>query len=540
MAIITTNKINWRNFWICFAISMGQVAFGYPSSIIGTTLGQPSFLLYMGLIDAEGVLQGNAEDLIGATSGVFQAGAVFGVLGGSWVMDKWGRKAGVIYCATLSLVGGALLCAAQDIGMFIAFRFFAGAGSWGFLALTPVYTAELAPPALRGFFVGMNGVLIALGYSIASYMGLAFFYSTDPSTQWRGPLGVALVWPALMLVIICFVPESPRYLLMKGKTEEAWKIVSSLHSDPSDPDEEFARGEFFQMQKQAEMDRTLNPSWLEMFRKPSYRKRVIMGMTFAFIGQSTAILVVNNYGPTFYKALGFGTRDQLILQCGWITGGIPANFVGAWVMDRFGRRPLMIFGVAGCCAMLCIEAAIVSLYAAEGTNKAGLGVGVAAFYTFLIIYSVGVDVCGVVFYSELFPNHIRAKGVALAVMSIALTDLVYLQATATAFANIGWKFFLVFIIISGLGSIWAYVYIPETKGVPLEELAQLFGDEDEVVVYLRDVHIDRNTHELIMSRHNGGDNELSRVVTELHKRNAVTVENASPPAESHSSAHSKV
>jgi len=112
-------------------------------------------------------------------------------------------------------------------------------------------------------------------------------------------------------------------------------------------------------------------------------------------------------------------------------------------MDRFGRRPLMLAGIAGCCIMLCIEAAMVALYAEAGTNKAGLGVGVAAFYVFLIFYSLGIDVCGVVFYSELFPNHIRAKGVAMAVMSIALTDLVYLQATAQAFAKIGWKFYLV-------------------------------------------------------------------------------------------------
>jgi hypothetical protein len=86
---------------------------------------------------------------------------------------------------------------------------------------------------------------------------------------------------------------------------------------------------------------------------------------------------------------------------------------------------------------------MVATYAEAGTNKVGLGFGVAAFYVFLIIYSLGVDVAGAVFYSELFPNHIRAKGVALCVMSIALTDLVYLQATAEAFAKIGWKFYLV-------------------------------------------------------------------------------------------------
>jgi MFS family permease len=144
-----------------------------------------------------------------------------------------------------------------------------------------------------------------------------------------------------------------------------------------------------------------------------------------------------------YGSLGYDTKDQLALQCGWITVGVVFNAVGAAIMDRVGRRPLLLIGIVGCCACLIVEAAMVATYAAAGTNKAGLGVGVAAFYIFLAFYSVGVDVAGVVFYSELFPNHIRAKGICLSIATIALTDLVYLQATATAFANIGWKFYLV-------------------------------------------------------------------------------------------------
>ena len=92
-----------------------------------------------------------------------------------------------------------------------------------------------------------------------------------------------------------------------------------------------------------------------MFRRPSYRKRSLLAMGFAFIGQSTAVLVINNYGPTLYKALGYGTKDQLALQCGWITVGIIFNFVGAALMDRIGRRPLMLFGISGCCVALILE-----------------------------------------------------------------------------------------------------------------------------------------------------------------------------------------
>jgi len=179
-------------------------------------------------------------------------------------------------------VGGAMLCGSQNIAMFIVARFIAGGGSWGFLSvsklspgcylqvksltrLAPAYSAELAPPDLRGLMVGLNGINIAIGYGLASYMGLAFFYSTNPVSQWRAPLGIALIWPFLILLVCFIVPESPRYLLMKGRVEEAKAITLKLHRIKSDPDDEFALSEFYQMSKQAEIDRTLNPGWVSMW-----------------------------------------------------------------------------------------------------------------------------------------------------------------------------------------------------------------------------------------------------------------------------------
>jgi MFS family permease len=130
------SQFNAYNFLVCYLVSLGQVAFGHPASVIGVTLGEPPFLLYMGLIDAEGKPTHNSVALIGTMNGIFQAGAVIGILTSSYIMDKWGRKAGVWYCSAFSLVGGALLCGAQNISMFIVARFLAGWGSWGFLAVS--------------------------------------------------------------------------------------------------------------------------------------------------------------------------------------------------------------------------------------------------------------------------------------------------------------------------------------------------------------------------------------------------------------------
>jgi MFS family permease len=105
-------------------------------------------------------------------------------------------------------------------------------------------------------------VNIALGYGLASYFGMAFYYAKVPAATWRGPLGLALVWPILMLVILPFIPESPRFLLMKGRVEEAREVVLKLHQIPGDEDNEFARGEFYQMSKQAEYDRSTKVTWV--------------------------------------------------------------------------------------------------------------------------------------------------------------------------------------------------------------------------------------------------------------------------------------
>lgn len=174
----------------------------------------------------------------------------------------------------------------------------------------------------------------------------------------------------------------------------------------------------------------------------------------------------------------------------------------------------MIAGLAGCCVCLIIFTAIVAVYATEGTNKAATSAGVAMLYIFLAWYSIGLDSAGTVFYAELFPNHTRSKGLPLAVATIALTDLIWLQAAQTALTHIGWKYFLVitifppplgrlltlrnqvFIILSSIGVVWSAIVLPETKNIPLEEMSALFGDANEVAVFSKQIHVDHQTHEV--------------------------------------------
>ena len=308
MEIKARDQWNLRHFLLCFSLAMSLLAFSFPSSVIGTTLAQPSFYSYMNLLHSEGEATSKTNSLIGAMSGVFQAGGVFGVLITTYIMEKWGRKSAVCFCSIIGLLGGALVVAAQNVAMFIVFKFVAGMSSWGFVVVStwtsshlfslssltsvtvPVFVTELAPPALRGLFVGMGGFALACGYALATYMGLAFYYSTNPSTQWRGPYGISLIITAYPLLVMLWTPESPRWLLLANRVDDARQVVRRLHNLANHEQHHFAMTEFYQMQKQTEYDRTLNPSYMKMFSRPSYRKRVMMTVGYAVASQSTAIL----------------------------------------------------------------------------------------------------------------------------------------------------------------------------------------------------------------------------------------------------------
>lgn len=220
-----------------------------------------------------------------------------------------------------------------------------------------------------------------LGQAIASYMGLAFFsVKTNTSVQWRGPLGISMVFPLLSLFLVIFVPESPRWYLMQGRESEAREVVMKLHGQSVD-DQDFAAAEFFQMRKQAEFDRTKDSSWRICLTRPSYRRRFEICGIYGGLAQTTGLLVITTYGSVLYSTLGYGPREQIVFQCGYITMGVVGAAIGDFLVDIAGRKKLMIIGYTVCAIWMSIETAMVASFASpvpEKPNKAGIAMAIAA------------------------------------------------------------------------------------------------------------------------------------------------------------------
>lgn len=223
------------------------------------------------------------------------------------------------------------------------------------------------------------------------------------------------------------------------------------------------------------------------------------------------MLVINNYGPTLYKSLGFGPVKQLLYPAAWLVFALGMNVVGMFLIDRFNRPRYMAFGVLGCMATLIVEAALVASYPPATTNnQSALQACVAMFFIYQIFYGACLDGTQFSYLGELFPTHLRAKGVCLGVSVISLMNIIWLQSAPVAFEKIGWKFYLCFIIPGSLGAMVMWFTFPNTKGLPLEEVAAIFGDQDEVAVYQRELEIDDEHH--VIDHHGENEKTMGRVV----------------------------
>lgn len=210
----------------------------------------------------------------------------------------------------------------------------------------------------------------------------------------------------------------------------------------------------------------------------------------------TPTQVINNYGPSLYAQLGFSQVKQLLYPAAWLTFAFGMNAVGMFLVDRFPRPQYMGVGILGAQATLIVEAALVANFV-PSDNEAALQAAVAMFFIYQVFYGAMLDGTQFSYLGEIFPTHLRAKGICLGVAMISLMNIIWLQSAPTAFANIGWKFYLALIIPGTIGGFIVFFLFPDTHDRPLEEIAEIFGDRDEVAIYQRDVVFDPTTHAVV-------------------------------------------
>lgn len=396
-----------------------------------------------------------------------------------WAADSWGRKRTIMFAAVWAVIAGIIQAASVHVGMLIAGRIIGGFAVGIMNMVIPVYNSEIAPTSKRGLITGLHGQFVGFGFALANWIGFGCSYASN-SFQWRFPLAFQCAPAIILLIGMPFLPYSPRWLLEKDRSEEAYSVLRKLHGEVNlvNPAyQEYFDQEFEKMQQQIRYERVLKAgSMKNLIAKPSNRKRLLLSIAIQVFAQLSGINVVNYYQTDIYEGVGITGHTVTLLASLYGMVGPAFNLICIFYVDRFGRRSaLYITGVA-----MAIDLAIVMGLTANysGTdNKVGQGFAIAFVFLFSAIYSLGYNSIHYIYVPEIMNQEVRAKGTAVAVICNVLVNIVFNQISPIAFSNVGFKYYGVFIALNCVGAIVVFFFFPETKGKSLEEINALFGEE---------------------------------------------------------------
>lgn len=483
-------RITAYNWGIVMLLATGPMACGYAMSCLSGAIGQHSFYVAMGYTDDTSHPDyKSTSHFLSAASGIFIGGASIGVVATAWAADALGRRLSIQLTTPIYLFGGALQCGARNSSMFLAARFFSGVGMGALLAIAPMYQAELSTPDSRGFMVSMTGFMFAIGNSLSAWVNVGTYFegTGDPKSgfAWRFPLAVQLLPALILLVGSPILPASPRWLIQRERYEEAEAILSRLHGHLGDQAGTYAKREFNQMSKQIAFDSNVSKQIgsFPIIRTSSNRTRCFLAFNLLWGTQFLGLTTVGIYGVLVYEQLGMTGPMPLILQAIWISISMPGNLINAALVDKVGRRILLLIGSCGILLCLVLNCIMQALYL-EPNYRPGLEASI--FVTFLMIcfWSTCLDATQFVYISELFPSYIRAQGQAVGTLGLTLSNVILLVASPIALAAIHWKFYLINICWTVMFITSLFFLYPETSGRSIEDLSSLFGDT--VVVSFED------------------------------------------------------
>ena len=384
----------------------------------------------------------HTTNIIGALNGVNSAGAVFGCLISAWSADALGRKRTILIGCAILVVGGALCAGSVNIAMFLVGRVIAGMGAGVLAVCVPMYQGEVATAETRGAMMCVTGVFYCFGYTLAGWMGYACYFFPVDSPQaafsWRFPLALQCLPPLVVLAGSKFIPFSLRWLLGKDRREEAQDIVKRLHARNDDPDYIAARGEFFLMEKQFEMDKQYPTRPFEIFRTKANRRRSLVACLLMWGNQFLGIYVMTNYGVLIYAALGLSGSTPLLLNACWNNFTFFGNTFSALFVDRFGRRTFLLIGATGCTISLIFLCALSATYLGT-TYEPGLSATVFFIWLYIYFWSWFIDATQYCYVSEIWPNPLRSQGTAMGIAVFYLASEVTLVGAPVALNKISWK-----------------------------------------------------------------------------------------------------
>ncbi|KAF8131591.1 general substrate transporter [Boletus edulis] len=464
---------------ILFAIFIAfGFLFGYDLGVISGCLIMPDFIRRFGQVDSTGqsYLSSSRQSIIVS---LFSAG---GALGQAFTSDRLGRRGSILFWTAVFTSGVAIQTGTTySLAQLVIGRYIAGLGVGALSAIVPLYNGETAPKAIRGTILVIYQVQIISGI-FSSYAIELGSHLLNTSASWRIPIGLQMAWGLILLSGMFFLPESPRHLLGTGRGEEARRIIAALNNVPEDDAVVVEIVEELDLAIKAENEGG-KATWRECFSsRNAMWRRTTNGMMLQFIQQLNGQNFYYYYGDTFFQNAGAGLSPfviQAILGAVSVVGTLPAMYF----IETWGRRKSLLLGAFGQAVCALIVAIVGHLYlAATGTptseltprNKSAGGVVITFAVLQVFIFGTTWGPTPWVYLGESFPLRVRPKSIALGSASNWFWNFMLSFFSPRIVASIGPLIMLVFFGMLVVGFVYTYFFIPETKGITLEEVDELY------------------------------------------------------------------
>lgn len=404
-------------------------------------------------------------DLTSATLGFTVASAILGTVAGALLAgrpsDRYGRRTVLFSLALLYLVSAIGSALAQHWSLFLIFRFIGGIGVGGSSVVAPIYIAEITPARKRGRMVAIVQLNVVTGMLIAYLSNYLISTLELGHIEWRWMLGVEAFPAFLFFLLLFFIPLSPRWLVSRGRDGEAVTVLEKCGTDTGSVEEEIR-------EIKESLERATGASGERLFTR-KYRKPIFLAVAIAIFNQLSGINAVLYYAPRIFRMAGAGEQSSLLQSVA--IGGTFVIFttLALSIIDRFGRKTLMIVGSLGYIISLAVTAWAFYTYGTD-FNRAGSTVVLVSVLLFMASHSFGQGTVIWVFISEIFPNTVRARGQALGSFTHWFMAAV-ISWTFPVIAEISGGHTFAFYATCMVGQLlWVLFMMPETRGLTLESI----------------------------------------------------------------------
>ena len=442
--------------------ALGGFLFGYDTAVISGTIAQVTEQFGLDALQ-QGWYVGCA--LIGSIIGVLFAGIL---------SDKFGRKSTMILSAILFSTSAIGCAVSTDFNQLVIYRIIGGVGIGVVSIISPLYISEVAVAQYRGRLVSLYQLAVTIGFLgayLVNYQLLGYSMSNpDVSTGWWNLVFVSEVWrgmlgmetlPAIMFfIIIFFIPESPRWLILKGREEKATNILERIYTSSKEA--------LFQLTETKSVLSSESKSEWKLLLQPGIRKAVIIGVCIAMLGQFMGVNAVLYYGPSIFENAGLSGGDSLFYQVLVGLVNTLTTVLALVIIDKVGRKKLVYYGVSG----MVISLVLIATYFIYGESWGISSIFLLIFFLFYV-FCCAVSICAVVFVllSEMYPT--RVRGLAMSIAGFALWIGTYLigQLTPWMLQNLTPAgTFILFAIMCVPYMLIVWKLVPETTGKSLEEI----------------------------------------------------------------------